>query len=252
MPDEPITEQAPKTDEELKARLAAEMQAEKEKGFEIKLSSGEVFKGANAEEVAQKLADSKLAATEAIRDRERQIRERDAELASLRSTQKPAPRGDNKFDTNKFYETLASDPASALDSYLAYRLGIPETEVADALAFQRDTVAVVSAHLETAKFNSRHPDAPAGNEFADTMISAMKESGRDWTADNLSLVYRDLVDAGKVKPVARQAAESPRPGNVAPDIGSSAPGGNNDLVGRFEQLSTEEMEKHLRSMNVLQ
>ena len=68
--------QIPQTQEELKAALGVqEQKPAEEQIIEVKLATGEVFKGKTQQEVIDALVKSKEEATTAIRDRERQIRE---------------------------------------------------------------------------------------------------------------------------------------------------------------------------------
>lgn len=211
--------------------------------FEIKLATGEVFKGKDEKEVLGKLAKAKEDATYAIRDREEQIRGLQAPPPS------PASEG-QKFDPQTYYNLFAQDPQAALTYQLSFLVGLPAEEVAPAIRYSYDVSQHAAALLETSAFHQRHPEFPGGDEATDLMIRKLNEKNMDWTADNLELVFSELSREGRLKPAQPQPETSH---HVAPppSFSPSAPSPSSDIISSFENLSSAEQEKLLRKWGMI-
>lgn len=243
----------PQNEEELKTALGEEgkipdapVTPTEPEEYEIRLDTGEVFKGKDKDEVLQKLAKAKADATAAIRDRERQIRE----LKELKS--QPKAEVGSEFNKDEYYNLFAQDPMAAFDYAMSYKLGVPPEDVGPALRYAYTTTQVVNAQMENAAFRMKYPDAPLGDEFANIMVERMNELGRDWTAQNLGATYLELVHEGKIKPEKKSKESDNTPPAVIPSLGStSSRSAEDDEMSKVEGMSTAELEKYLRAKGML-
>lgn len=235
----------PETQQELEKALGAE-----QKEIEIKLDTGEVFKGKSPDEVLEVLSKAKAEATKTIRDREAQVKERDGRIRDLEdklvalSTPMGGKKEDESFQKETYYQLLAEDPLAAHNYALAATMGVAPHDVPTVLRWTRATTEEMAAHLANFQFRSQHPDAPEGGDFADVMYERMRKEDRDWNAKNLHVSYLELVDEGKVKPVAKKPAESTGPEPPPPDLGapSVSTSGEPDYWG----MSWDQLEKIAR------
>jgi hypothetical protein len=249
MPEElkPLEGQIPQTAEELDAQIKAELDksTEPDKLIEIKLSTGEVYKGKTEAEVIEALKKGKEEATVTIRDRERQIkelREKDAPLT---------PAKGEVFDKTKYYELMSEDPMGAFHYQMAYVMGVDPAHAGEALRYAYQTAQAVDARLQNALFREKYPSAPYGDDFADTMMNHMTDSRRAWTAENLGMTYLELKEEGKVKE-SKQDAPVPAEGDAPPpNPGKSSSGVSSDTMSQIEKMSTNDLEAYLKKLGVL-
>lgn len=180
--------------------------------YEIKLATGQVYKGATRDEAEQKLRFAQEEATKAIRDREQQIR---TLMAEKLASQQPKPSGDAQFETAKYHELLASDPLKA-----AYYLDSFRPEYKDAIA----TVETVKRANAAGTFMRRNPEYVDTPENSTLLAEKMQLDGGDWgNPDHMERAYYGLIREGKIKREAEpEPAKAAQP-TPPPRLGGASP-----------------------------
>lgn len=241
--------------------LTAEEQAQQQQetppepqgeGVEIKLATGQVYKGANWEEAAEKLARAQEEATRAIRDRETQIRE-------LRERSQPVAEANTartipQFDPAEYYRRWEKDPRDARRYELSTSLGIPPEHVDDALRYAIQTSRRSDESMMMAEFASS-----VGDIYADTpengqrVAQYLAENNLPRTAHSLKLAVLDLSRQGQLDPPnVEQPDETPKRRKPAPTLRSS--GGQNGAEVRdtewARKVPLDKLAEHLRGVKV--
>lgn len=185
--------------------------------IEVKLATGQVYRGRNHEEVLNAVVRAQEEATATIRDRERQIRELQQQQGAAAPVTLPANHQAGGFDAAHYYETLASNPIAAMDYLDAYRYGIAPESVQPVMQETIRTSRDVRDNIAIRDFQINNPDWPGGKESSDMLLEAIQREGRPMSADDLELVYRRLVREGRLQP------GSPHPGRQETTRGAAAP-----------------------------
>ena len=242
---EAAIDQETKTEADPAAKTKEPEEKESEE-IEVKLETGQVYKGKTKDEIMDKLAKAETEATKAIRDRDEQIRNLTAALASKASsptTAKAAERKmDESFDSSKYYELLQKDPLAA-ETYI-----LEHNPTVQALV---QKLARIDEGVETYNFQVRNQDYPATKEASAAIMARMEAEGRSWTADNLEIVFNTLKREGTVKPLeakkeAEEEVKTPKP---PPTVrGESF---QQEAHAQIEQLSDADLEKLLRKKGLL-
>lgn len=233
------------TAEELEAAASAPQPQE----VVITLSTGQVYKGATQDEVLAKIVAAQESASKLIKDQEDALNETQAELQRWR----PQPqREDHGFDNAEYFKLLADDPLAAQAYALSELLGVAPQDVQRELQYIRGEVYETGDLKQTAAFHARHPEAPAGEEFAELIIQRFEEKGYDlrkhWTADNIETVYFQLLHEGKIKPtVAQDGQQDTFTQRGLPSLGTNGgTGAPQDQLAAFSMMTLEQQEDWLR------
>lgn len=225
-------------------------------GYELKLATGEVYKGANLEEAARKLAEGKEQASRTIENLGEQVerlkQERDALRQRTQEQARPATPG-NGFDKMTYYQLLETDPMQAQNYMDAYRFGYPDPNLVPQVHRQILNVAQeVTYERSLRDFYTENPDFPGGKEASTAVAERMEELGLPITTDNLGRAYRQLVREGTIKPVAEQEEEPVSRGRGAPPTpGTSDNQGWMSDVD-LDSLTTEQLTALARKKGLLQ
>lgn len=184
-----------KTQDEKVAEIAAAIKAGEQKPDEpIKLSTGEEF--ANLET----LKKAKVDTSEALRDRERQIKELQA---ALEKNQPPVSDKKNGFDKVRFWQLMDEDPIMATNYAISFGWfggEIKPEEVQGEVIRIKSVVDYVEDMGQVQSFLTRHPEYPGG-EAGEMVFEAIKKSGEQWNANTIERHYLVLKDEGKIKPL---------------------------------------------------
>ena len=206
--------------------------------YEIKLATGQIYKGKTQDEAVQKLVKSQEEASRAISEREWQIKELKTQLEAQRRQPQSASVtvGDgNGYDHNAYLELLAQDGGKATDYLYRTKYGIDDLGAAfKEVQAYREQQAQASA---VAGFYADIPEFPATKENGQLMESELNKQGYAVTKDNLKLVYYDLVRADQIQPMETEKPKS-RGARALPSTGTS----------RQEESSPEDLEEMLMSM----
>jgi hypothetical protein len=216
--------------------------------LEVNLSTGQVYKADNPQDLLNKLAYAQEEATRTIRSREAENAELRTENANLKSKVTPPapPDAAATAKANEYYQTWAANPAKATEMALAESLGVSPDKVVGLLKTAIEGQAVSSASTE---FLSRCPDFPETPQNAQLIRNALV--GRFGTgpgamsADNLELVYHGLVRDGKITPNAMQPTGFTQQNHPVPNIrgGSAPPDPVNEVMAQAHTMSLEDLKK---------
>lgn len=168
---------------------------------EIKLDTGEVFKGDTWEETARAAAKAKEDTTNRLKEVENELRSlREAQQASETAKQASTTQATG-FDATKYWQMV--NDGHLLDAE-KYKLGAlfdiePDMVVS---TFNRtvEKTDKLWDSVEIEKFKMANPDYPGG-EAGGILATEMKEIGGEWDSRRLSHVYAGLVKEGKIKPL---------------------------------------------------
>lgn len=219
--------------------------------FKIELPTGEVFKGKSWEEVANAAAKAKADTTSAYKTEKEKREALESQLQAAVVPKKEETNG-NGFNAAKYWEMV--NEGKLLDAE-KYKLGAlfdmpAETVVSTFRETVRKTDEVYDT-IEIEKFKSSHPDYPGGEEASSAIMSRVKEYGGAWDARVMHRAYKDLVEEGKIKPMALDDTGSTG-GAPLPVLEGGTSGASSDaLLDQFTGLSTEQMEAVLRKAGKL-
>jgi len=179
--------------------------------YEIKLATGQVYKGATRDEAEEKLRVSQEEATRTIRDRENQIRTLTAE--KLASQQPKQESKDGKFEMEKYHNLLATDPLQA-----AYYLDSFRPEYRDAIA----TVETVKRANAAGTFMRRNPDYVDTPENSALLAERLQQEEGNWSnPDHMERAFYGLIRDGKMK--REVEPEKPAKPTPPPRLGGVSP-----------------------------
>jgi hypothetical protein len=210
------------TDAELQKAIDAETKnanesvavpaADEPKEYEIKLATGQVYKGKDRDEAEQKLRHAQEEATSAIRDRENQIR---TLMAEKLAAQQPKPNGDSgKFEIEKYHQLLATEPMAAkkyMDSF------DPDYQEAMQLIGEQKVAKAAGIFMRR---NPEFQDTPENNNL---VIERIKEEGGNWTnPDHIEHAYYGLRREGKIKTAEAEPEKAPK-ATPPPRLGGASP-----------------------------
>lgn len=251
-----------KTEEQQIEELRRELEALKSKEvggtsvptpLEIKLATGQVVKG-TPDEALKTL-------TKMVEDNSAAVRQREAETRELRELlvkQRQQTSGEPvAFDPKQYFEIWERNPQDALLYQLQALFGFETPqEVQGTLQEMYNSSQEWRDAREIGLFYGRCPDYLPTNENAEILLTRLNEQGREPTADNYEMVFRQLTAEGRLKPASvpgatgEGAAQSP-PTTPPPQIGVGAGEVSPDWIRQFESLSTADQEKLLREKGLL-
>ncbi|KKL18588.1 hypothetical protein LCGC14_2474030 [marine sediment metagenome] len=227
----------------------------------MKLDTGEVFKGKNHEEVAKKIAEAHQHDRTALRDREEQIRERDARLADLQkatetrretTTASTSP----QFNQQKFLTDVETDASEAITSALAHSLGYGNTdELRQDFKGIQEATESYKENYHIAVFSQRNPDYPGGAKPSAALMQELKNRGVDFTADNLENAWNQMKRSGDFKPLeigeqeTTTTTRSTAPVHLEGTRGAGGGGMNEDeeMMEKFGNMTVEQQEAFMKS-----
>ena len=227
----------------------------------LKTKGGEVFKGKNWEEVAQKAAQAKEDTGTAVRDREGQVRDLQTKISDLqrateerRETTKAST--SPQFGQQTFLTQVETDAPEAIASALAHSLGFNDSN--ELRAFVTRTGEATESYIENyhiARFTQKCPDYPGGKEASDEMFKRLKAQNLDATADNMRITWMEIKDEGKIKPLEisdQETAVTPRTPAPTHLEGTGGGGGggmtaDEEMMSKFDNMTVEQQEVFMKS-----
>lgn len=229
--------------------------AEVQTPIEVKLGDGSVVKADNIEEAFQKVAKMKEdTAAELKRTRDElqgfksqfedfQRKEQEREVAARRQEAVK----DGKFDSERYYQLLNTDPVAANDYYFEYRFGRKPEDFNNEYQRVQQQVSVFEQERVAASFQARHAEEfPATPEAAKAMRQKTEElisQGHPFSTKTLEMAWGELVESGTIKPLEQKEEKEERANPVL------AGGGAQEFTpADAEKLSDKELEAQLRKM----
>jgi len=226
----------------------------------LKTKGGEVFKGKNWEEVAQKAAQAKEDTGTAVRDREGQVRTHESTIADLqkateerRETTKAST--SPQFGQQAFLTQVETDAPEAIASALAHTLGYENTDELrkDFKGIQEATESY-KENYHIAVFSQRCPDYPGGEKPSAALMQELKNRGVDFTADNLENAWNQMKRSGDYKPLEiseQETGTTPRTTAPAHLEGTGGGGGgksaDEEMMEKFDNMTVEQQEVFMKS-----
>lgn len=199
-------------------------------GFPLEVSipgTPQKFTGNTPQEVLDQLVNAQANATRTISEERAKRAELESQLTQLRS-QIPAPAPNADEQQKKIqdrYNTWAQNPTEATRQDLADLLGLPANRVVEVM---KEAIGAGVVNRAADEFTMRCPDFPQTQQTAGLMRDALAArfgSSMDAaTADNLEVVYHQLVREGKITPTALPPTRLENAPTPIPNLrGSSSP-----------------------------
>jgi len=222
--------------------------------LEISLPTGQVYKGETPQELLDNLAKAQTEASRTISDYKAKMAELENTVSALKQQIPPPKSNDPEKDelTKEYFAKWSQDPTEANKIALAQILGVSPDKVGPMLR-----TAVESQMVNTAadEFLTRCPEFPQTPQNAQLMkeaLAARYGTTMDAaTADNLELVYNDLVRNGRIVPNPLPASRTVNANNPLPNLrGNSAP--PNPVTDILSQAYTMPLDQLKQVMENLQ
>ena len=214
--------------------------------LEVTLETGERYTGATPQELLDKLVAGKTEASKAIKAE----RDRNAELtAQVAMLQQQIPvrtpsQDEKQAKIQEYYNVWAKDPTEATKQNLAELLGVPAENVVEVM---KDAIGSSFVNRAADEFTMRCPDFPQTPQNAvlmrDALAAKYGKTIQAATADNLEIVYHQLVRDGRIQPNALPV-QGVVNGNVPlPNIrgGSAPPDAELDIRRRAYTMPINEL-----------
>ena len=215
--------------------------------LEVNLSTGQVYKADTPQDLLNKLAAAQEEATRTIRAREGEMADLRNQMAELKAQIPPPPPPSADQDKlNEYYKTWSSNPNKATTMALAQEMGIPEDRLVPMLKTAIEGQAVNTASSE---FLARCPDFPETSENAQLIRQGILQryggNAGAMTADNLELVYHDLVRNGRITPNSMQPTGFAQPNVPIPNLrgGSAPPSPVNDIMAQAHEMPIDDLKR---------
>lgn len=194
--------------------------------LEVKLSTGQTYKGATQQELMDQLVKAQENATTFIEQQKEKDAAREARLAELEAelskSRTPPPTTQGTFSSEKYYELLGKDPLLAADYLDGARYGVSPEQVREVWvgAVHNSTEAAVV--LQAALFEARCPDYPSTPEASDALLKQLGD--RRVSADNMELAWNELKRQGVITPKEEGTEEEKEKPRRAPRLPSGSGG----------------------------
>ncbi len=235
------------------AAVINQVQNDKQIPLEVNLATGQVYKGDTPQDLLNKLAAAQEEATRTIRSRESENAEMRQRLASLEAEaqQRRVPESPDQTKNNEYYQTWSSNPNKATTMALANELGIPADQLVPALKKSMASSAITSASSE---FLARCQDFPETPENANLIRQGIEArygaNPNALTADNLELVYHDLVRNGKIQPKVMQSSAVNEPNVPFVNIrgGSAPPNQDIEIMQKIQTMPLDQLREVMERM----
>lgn len=217
--------------------------------LEVRLETGQVYRGATPQDVLNQLVAAQTEASRTITSERAERARIEHELATVKA-QIPAPPVDaSDAEKQAYYQKWAQNPDEALQEQFGKMLGIPASKVTEVLKRAVNTTVVNSAADE---FMARYPNfPPAASQLMNQRLKErFGESMDATTADNLELVYGELVRTGRITPEPLSATGVSHPYTAVANLrGQQAPPNPmNQVLSDFASLPLDKMREALERM----
>lgn len=213
-----------------------------------------VFRGATPQEVLDQLVRAQSESFKALQSERQRIAELQTQVTTLQQQQvKPEPVNDHAIKVQERYNLWAKNPTEATKQDLAELLGVPADRVIDVMKKAIEGTTVQTAAQE---FIARTPGYPVDDPQVATLMRQRLQQkygmGMDAaTADNLIVVYHDLVNEGRISPAPIPTSGITNGNAPLPHVrGGSAPANPvNDVLSNFRNLSLDQMKEAINRLS---
>lgn len=257
-----------------------------EKMLRLKLPNGHVYTGKTERELLEQVYKGKVAADEAIANREEQIRNLRAappapSAAIPPTSAAPITVAGEQWDPQKYLTYLGEDPMKARNYQDQFYYG--GVDPVQATTYAYNVATKLDQQMLAASFHDRNKDFPISPENSAKLMAVIHQNrivnpnirDLEWAYGELkrsgtlspagpgadpNQQYDDIdFGAGSIPPAASSAAPATPPSATGPQRrGGGAPpsprngGGNNtpDVVS-FDEMTLEQLKEHARKVGVL-
>ncbi len=183
------------------------------------------FTGSTPQEVLDQLVNAQSHATRTIAEERAKRAELEARLVEMERRQPPPEPNADQARIQERYNLWAKNPTEATKQDLADMLGVPADRVIDVM---KEAIGSSIVNKSAGEFIERYPDFPQTEANArmmrDGLAAKYGKSLEAATADNLEVVYHQLVREGRIQPQALPVQGLNNPTQPMPNIrGGSAP-----------------------------
>lgn len=220
--------------------------------LEVKLPTGQVYRGTTPQEVLDQLVQAQTEASRTIESLKLRNTEFETRLQELTAPKPSESDAAQQKKINERYQTWATNPTEATKQDLADLLGVPADRVVDLL---KKTVIESTTGSAAQEFMQRYPNFPNNQQSANLMKQRVAQKFgvgiEAATADNLELTFAELVREGQIVPEYMPAAGINNPYQAIPSLrGSSAPQNPiNDVMSQFGNMSLDQMKATIERLS---
>lgn len=215
----------------------------------------QVFKGTTPQEVLDKLIAAQSQATQTIQETRAQAEQFKTELEQLKAKIPPPPVNANEEQKKRYYETWGQDPKQALMLQLSELLNVAPEQVPSVMRRAVENGVVGSAAEEFLSRTPAYPQTAQANELMRQRLMERYGTTADAaTADNLIVVYHDLVNEGRIVPNQIPIQGVMTPNTPMPNLrGSSAPPNPvNDFLLQAREMPLEQLKAAIDKLALTQ
>ena len=187
--------------------------------WELRLPTGQVYKGANEQALITALATAQVNASERIRQVTDEATRFRAGLEAVTGRRQDGgngqPTGGFQFDPAVYRELSQSDPMLAFQYQMGALFGVDDiNEVIPTVRKVLDNSTKYEVQTAINQFRAQAPDFPGTQDAINKVVGFMKDKNIPFNADNLLLVHQGMVARGEAnggyKPLA--------PGQIPPGM----------------------------------
>src|SRR5260370_24285633 len=254
--------------------MAEQITVPKEGAIEVKLGDNSVVKGEDLEDAFKNLAERKVNASRAIKEKsglyETETEERtriEGELTAVRAeldkTKQPPPppkQDDGKgFNRETYFALLGEDPMKAQDYVDSYRFGIESPDkVRDTFNNMREGLDRVSQQVDsftqesvTARFLAQHPEYPQGDLDAakklTAQVSELVKQGMPYSPTVVEFAFFQLVNSDQIKLLEPEEEKKPETPEMPPPSLSGVSAAEMGEITKAESMSDKDLLTLLQS-----
>jgi len=215
---------------------------------EFELGDGSKIKASSFEEAIQILDKRRMDTVAALRDREEQIRQRDAQLAERQPGNQPTPDATSGFDQKHYWELMNVDVPAAQKYVDAFRFGVKPEQVDSLYQEVFNTTQYSADKKEVEDFMQSNPDFPGTKEATDKIWNIMAQENFPITARNIEYVYLRAVRDGEIEPLQEEA---PQPW-VPPHLqGGGTQRQRDDIGDPFANVPDDKLDEAARRLGLM-
>lgn len=202
------------------------------------------FTGATPQEVLDQLVNAQTHATRTIAEERAKRAELESQVAELqRRIPEPQPSAD-QAKIQERYNLWAKNPTEATKQDLADMLGVSPDRVVDVM---KEAIGASTVNRAADEFTMRCPDFPQTPQNAvmmrDALAAKFGKTIEAATADNLEIVYHQLVREGRIQPNTLPVNNLVNPTAPLPNLrgGSAPPDAELDIRRRAYTMPLNEL-----------
>lgn len=239
-------------------QVQTEQQINKPGAFPLEVSipgTPQKFTGSTPQEVLDKLVHAQAEATRTIAEERTKRSELETQFQTLQGQierQKPQTTDDPQQEIQEHFNLWAKNPTEATKLQLAKILGVPPERVADVM---KDAIGTSVVNKAADEFTMRCPDFPQTQQNAvlmrDALAARYGTTPDAATADNLEIVYHQLVREGKIQPASVPVQALANGITPIPHLrGNSAPPNPvNDLLAQARTMPIEQLKEVINRLS---